>query len=218
MQKKILEFLKLIAFRYLRIGKPNYPYLLDPSQLAQLIVEFERLKSQAGSIVEIGVARGMTTRFLAEHIMVEKLENKESIYALDIFSNFQKEDVNFEIENRGKNSSDLNAYGYNDFNIWKKNFLDFPFVKAIQADCSTFDYNTIGPIKMSFLDVNLYLPTKKALPKIYEATISGGVILVDDVIDEGWMDGSCQAYKEFCSDLGVEPIIIGKRCGAIYKP
>ena len=35
--------------------------------------------------------------------------------------------------------------------------------------------------KANFSDVDLYVPTLTTLEKVYKATISGGVILVDDV-------------------------------------
>lgn len=81
-----------------------------------------------------------------------------------------------------------------------------------------FDYNSIAPLKLCFLDVDLYLPTQKTLPKLYAATVSGGAILVDDVMDNHVYDGAYHAYMEFCQELGVEPKTIGNKCGVIYKP
>ena len=73
------------------------------------------------------------------------------------------------------------------------------------------------PIKLSFLDVDLYLPTKNALSKLYDVTVTGGVILIDDVLNNNTYDGAFQAYMEFCSSKNIIPKVIGNRCGIIYK-
>jgi hypothetical protein len=48
--------------------------------------------------------------------------------------------------------------------------------------------------------------------------VDGGVILVDDVMDKSMWDGSYQAYMEFCEEMGLEPEIVGNKCGVIRKP
>ena len=40
-------------------------------------------------------------------------------------------------------------------------------LKSIEADAATFDYSTIAPIAFCLLDVDLYVPIAKALPRIY---------------------------------------------------
>jgi hypothetical protein len=67
------------------------------------------------------------------------------------------------------------------------------------------------------LDVDLYLPTRRALPRIYEHICEGGIILVDDVLNDSSYDGAFQAYMEFCDELKIGPDIIGNKCGIIRK-
>jgi O-methyltransferase len=126
-------------------------------------------------------------------------------------------DIEYEISSRGKKRLELGGFKYNDFEIWKKNFANFPFVVPLKSDCATFDYSSIEPIKLVLLDVDLYLPTSRTLPKLYERLIAGGVILVDDVANDMTYDGSHQAYLEFCKSILVEPEIIGNKCGIIRK-
>lgn len=215
--KPLKETLKAIAFRYTRLGVPTYPYCIEPIQLATLINEFERVKHIQGNVVEIGVARGLTTRFMAEHIKNQKLATSLDYFAIDTFASFTETDLDYEVKNRGKNLQELRGFEYNDYDVWKKNFAEFPFVKAIQSDCSVFDYSSIAPIKLVFLDVDLYLPIQKTLPKIYSALVSGGAIVVDDILNQTTYDGAYQAYMEFCASHSIEPKIIGNRCGIIYK-
>lgn len=215
--KSIQEATKSFAFKYTTLGVPTYRYNIEPIQLAALINEIERLKDVKGNIVEIGVARGLTTRLLCQHIVNQKLNSTLTLYAIDTFASFTEADLNYEVQKRGKILPELKAFAYNDFEVWKKNFQQYPFVQAIQSDCSVVDYSKIGPIKLAFLDVDLYLPTKKTLIKLYEALVDGGVILVDDVLANNKYDGAYQAYMEFCDEYKIEPLVIGNKCGLIYK-
>ncbi len=211
------DILKKSAFRYTKLGMPQYPYLVEPIQLATLVLEIDRLKDTPGSIAEIGVARGMTTRFICEHLVSSRYTN-QALYAIDTFASFRDSDIDHEVAHRGKRKVDLQGhFGYNDFEVWKRHFARFPFVKAIQGDCVTVDYAAIAPIKLVFLDVDLYLPTRRALPIIYEHLCDEGVILVDDVLTGSAYDGAFQAYMEFCDELKISPHILGNKCGLIRK-
>jgi len=157
----IREFAKKIAFRYANLGAPEYPYIVEPIQLATFVNELERVKNINGSILEIGVSRGMTTRFICEHLVASG-RTHEKLCAIDTFESFVARDVNYEIEHRGKGPRDIWGFGYIDYDSWTRNFKKFPFVTAYKADCCSFDYALVAPIKFAFLDVDLYLATKGA--------------------------------------------------------
>jgi len=214
--KPILGMTKKIVFKHTTIGSPTYAYNIEPIQLATLINELERLKSVDGCIVEIGVARGMTTRFIAQHL-VDQSQLHETLYAIDTFASFVESDLEYEVSHRGKSLSDLKGFEYNDFSVWSRNFKNYPFVIPIQSDCSVFDWRTLGSIKLAFLDVDLYMPIKKTLPKLFDCLITGGVILVDDVMADMAYDGAHQAYMEFCGEREIQPVVIGNKCGIIRK-
>lgn len=214
----ILKKVKLFAYRNTNLRPPpDYPYMVEPTQLALLINELERLKKVRGNIAEIGVFRGMTTRFVCEYIKNQKIADT-TYFAIDTFDSFTDHDVDFEVRKRGKKPDEINSFAINDFDVWARNFSKFPFVNAIKADCATVDYSRLSPIKLVFLDVDLYLPTKRTLPKLYDALVGGGVILVDDVKDKSMWDGAYHAYMEFCKEMDMAPEIIGSKCGVIRKP
>ena len=215
--KTLKEKAKTLIFRHTSLAAPTYRYNIEPIQLAYLIMEIERQKNVQGNIVEIGVARGLTTRFLAQHIKNQKLDQSLKLYAVDTFESFTEVDLAFEVSNRGKSLEALDAFKYNDYDVWKNNFTEFKFVVPVQSDCSVVDYVKLGPIKVAFLDVDLYLPTQKTLPKLYSALVPGGVILVDDVLQGTDYDGAYQAYMEFCETIGQAPEVIGNKCGVIRK-
>ena len=215
-----LELLKKVVFRYTNFGNPTYPFNIEPSQLSKLTTLLDELSGKEGNLVEIGVARGQTTLFLSKHIENTNYlkANKDfKYYAIDTFSSFIEKDIKYEIKNRGKTRRELRGFRYNSFDKWKKNFNNYHFVKPIKTDCSIFNYESISPLKLVFIDVDLYLPTKKTLNKIYKYVTKGGYILIDDVLDNKSWDGAFQAYMEFSAENNLEPIIIGNKCGLIQK-
>lgn len=216
--KSLKETTKAFVFKHTKFAAPSYRYNIEPIQITYLINEIEKFKDVKGSVIEIGVARGLTTRFLCEHIRKQKIEHTTTLYAIDTFDSFTQADLDFEVRERGKAMAELTAFGYNDFAVWSKNFADFPFVIPIKADCSAVDYSALSPIKLVFLDVDLYLPTKNTLPKLFDALICGGAIVCDDVLNNNVYDGAYQAYMEFCDERGFKPEIIGNKCGVIRKP
>ena len=217
---ELKEYIKKIVFRYTNLGKPIYPYNIEPIQLFKLIYFLEELNGIEGNFAEIGVARGQTTLFLSTHLESSNYlqRNKNfKYYAIDTFSSFIKNDLNYEIQYRGKTINELKGFNYNNFDKWKDNFESFNFVKPIKSDCSTFNYEKIAPLKLVFIDVDLYLPTKKALNQIHSHVIKGGYIMVDDVHDNMNYDGAFQAYMEFCEENQFKPTFIGGKCGLIKK-
>lgn len=219
-KKTILELGKKIAFRsklFNRFSKPHYPFNLEPVQLARIIEEIEQRRDTPGCVVEIGVARGMTTRFIAEHLL--RSGSKKTLYCVDTFSSFTQKDIDYEVHQRSKDLSLLRGFEYNDFEVWKNNFREFDGqVVPIQSDCSVFDYSGVAPISVALLDVDLYLPTTRTLPHLYEALEPGGVIFVDDVMADHHYDGAAEAYFEFVRANGLPERVLGNKCGLIYKP
>lgn len=214
MLKKIIkENLKKIIFKYTKIGSPTYSYNLDPLQLAEIINSLEKVKNIEGAICEIGVARGMTTRFICEYL--ENRDEQPKFYCFDTFNSFAKEDIQYEVEKRNKTKSELIGFSYNDFEKWKNNFKQFDFVKAIKKDIKNFDFGEIQPIKFALLDVDLYLPTLSALNNLKNNMAKGGILMVDDVSKDNSWDGANQAFHEFVEQHSLKFKLIGKKCGVI---
>jgi len=217
-KKKIYEQVKKLAFKYTNVLKPRYPYFLGPIQLSFLINFLELNKELDGHFLEVGVDKGMTTRFICEHIIKSKLNIE--YFVVDTFSSFTDEDINFEIENRGKQKGDSNFlnFKYNDYERWASNFRNMDFLTAFKCDCSQFDYKVLGKLKLVLLDVDLYLPTLRALEKIYEQLEVGGCIMVDNVsTTKSIYDGAHQAYYEFCEKNNIAIELVGNNSGIIYK-
>ena len=155
----------------------------------------------------------MTSRFICEHITRTKYQT--TFYCLDTFSSFTKNDLDFEVLQRGKNRSELMEFNYNNHAAWCRHFSQYRFVKPIQCDVNHFDFISITPIKFAFLDVDLYHPTKAALDHIRPHMAPGGVIMVDDVLDNRRWDGAYEAFMEFVEETGTSYEMIGNKCALI---
>jgi len=196
---------------------PKYSYNFTAPQLCFLCQSLGETKSVAGTILEIGCARGETTIFLNNYMKNSGIDKR--YYAIDTFSGFVKEDIEYEQKNRGKGNS------YRSFRKNKKKWFDGTLqqngindVISVEADINTYDLSCHYPISFALLDVDLYRPMKKGLPKIYQGLASGGIIIVDDCDenDDRW-DGSDQAYKEFMEELGQPIEIVFGKLGVIRK-
>jgi SAM-dependent methyltransferase len=198
---------------------PRYKYNFSPPQLCFLCQCIEDTKHIEGAISEVGCAQGGTTVFLNKYMDAQNIE--KDYIAIDTFSGFVYEDIEFEVDNRGK-TKDLFTF----FQINKKKWFDATMqqneiarVRSIKADVNKFDLTTIGPLSFSLLDVDLYRPVRKALPEIYEVLSPGGIIVVDDCNPSNirW-DGSDQAYKEFVKEINQAYKIVHDKLGIIKKP
>jgi hypothetical protein len=63
------------------------------------------------------------------------------------------------------------------------------------------------------LDVDLYIPIRDSLPKIYAAMSPGGVLIVDDCQPNELWDGAIQAYEEFIKEKGIPQEIAFDKLG-----
>jgi predicted O-methyltransferase YrrM len=141
-------------------------------------------------------------------------------YAIDTFSGFVAEDIRIEVADRGKTAGMLA-----EFEVNKKKWFDGTMqqnnitrVRSIETDVNKYDLTTLGPLSFVILDVDLYRPTKKALPELYRALSADGIIVVDDCSssDTRW-DGADQAYKEFIKETDRPLEIIHGKLGILRK-
>ena len=217
------DFLKKIAFQYTRWGAPRYQYCVEPIQLAEIILAIEQARKLRSpiNVFEIGVARGMTSRFICEHISSQKINAQ--FYCIDTFASFLPKDIDYEVAKRGKTRAELNAFSDNDYDTWREHFAKFGFLTAVKTDAAEFDFSKVeGGVDVMFLDVDLYKPTLAVLENAAPYFNEGATILVDDVQDNCRWDGAYQAFMEFVTSLRIPPppppallgTNAGRLCGA----
>lgn len=207
------ETAKAIAYRHLGLGAPRYPYALEPVQIAHMILAIDRARGSGASVCEIGVARGMTSRLIAEHL--SKMADPPPFYCIDTFASFAEDDIAHEVSERGKSRAGLAVFRYHDVDIWRRHFRRFPFVHAVQSDVKAFDFSTIAPIQAALVDVDLYRPVLAALRGLAPHMIPGGVIVVDDVEPDQKFDGAEQAFTEFAAEAACHAERIGTKGGLL---
>lgn len=203
---------------YRKFFFPKYLTSFTAPQLCFLCRCIEDTKDVEGAIAEIGCYWGHATVFLNNYMDAQNIH--KTYYAIDTFSGFVSEDIEFEIANRGK-QKDLFAIFENNNKKWfditmKENNINR--VHSIEADVNKFDLRTLSPLSFALLDVDLYKPTKKSLNELYTVLNPGGIIVVDDCdsSDMRW-DGSDQAYKEFMKERNQSTQIILGKLGIIRK-
>ena len=172
---------------------------MTAAQLWWLCHWLEQTREVPGSVLEIGCSTGMTTVFLNKYMDAQGIE--KDYIALDTFSGFVREDIQYEVRNRRKQ-----AAFYTGFRTNKQKWFDGTMrmngiqrVRSIAADVNQFDLSRLGPIAFCLLDVDLYRPIAASLPRIFGQLSDGGILAVDDCDATNIRyDGADQAYKEFC--------------------
>ena len=175
---------------------PRYTFNFDPSQLAFLCECLTETAAVPGCVIEAGCFAGETTVYLNRHMSVAGIE--KPYYAIDTFGGFVKSQAAHEVKARVKPPT------FDGFALNSQRWFDRTMqinriqrVRSIKADVAELDFSTLAPIAFCLLDVDLYLPTQAALPRIVSALAPGGILVVDDCQPNNLFDGAHQAFIEF---------------------
>ncbi len=194
-----------------------YNYMFAPHQLSFLCGCLDRVRDIDGTFLEVGCAYGSTTAFLNMHL---KHQGRTADYiAIDTFQGFVGAHADHEVSVRGKPSFLRHIFSVNK-KAWVRAGLDdcgFSRVRLEQADCTTYDFDAVKPIAFALVDVDLYLPIRDILPKLYRNLAPGGIIVVDDCQEHNLWDGAWQAYREFVDGHGLPVTIAADKLGVILS-
>jgi predicted O-methyltransferase YrrM len=194
----------------------HYEYMFTPAQLAFLVRCVDETEGVPGAIVEIGCATGRTTVFLNKHL--DELRSSRRYVCVDTFSGFTEDDMSFETRQRGKVASALTGFQVNAKEWFDRNLKDngIDRVKSFESDIKTFDLASAAPrISMCLLDVDLYQPVKVGLAKVLPLLSPGGIVVVDDMIENTTFDGARQAYRDFTRETGRPEEIVLQKLGVV---
>jgi predicted O-methyltransferase YrrM len=197
-----------------------YPYMFSPAQLIFLADCITSVTDVPGSCVEIGCAYGATTVFLNKFMNDNAQLVKRNYYAIDTFQSFVAEHADYEIQNRGKPPSIKKRFKENKRAWFDKSMAvhDVKRVKSIECDATQFDLSSLAPIAFCLIDVDLYIPVKELLPKVFSVMSSGGIIIVDDCQPDQMWDGALQAYQEFTRERHLPAEIVLEKLGIVRPP
>ena len=195
---------------------PCYPFHHQPAHLAYLVHCLDRTRALQGPVVEVGCAEGWTAVFLNTHLDSSGIE--KVYYCVDTFSGFCEEDIEYEKKVRRKGPSFPSAAFRTNRKAWFDRTMEvngITRVRSIQADVKEVDFNGITDVSFCLIDLDLYLPVKAALEKVYPLMAQGSVLIVDDCSPGGYFDGAFQAYSEFVSKHGLRENIVLEKFGVI---
>jgi O-methyltransferase len=219
--RKMQIFIKKVVFNTPLRDYLTYihEFYFTVPQLFFLCQCIEQVRELKGAIAEVGCATGRTTVFINKYMDARGIDKK--YYAIDTFSGFLPEDIEFEVSKRQKKSS----FYSNIFRRNMKKWFDYTMnrnginrVVSIQADVNKYDLTTLGSLSFVLLDVDLYRPVKKSLPELYDTLTSNGIMIVDDCSkkDIRW-DGADQAYREFMKEIKQPIQVVQEKLGVVRK-
>jgi O-methyltransferase len=197
-----------------------YPYMFSPAQLIFLANCVTSVSDVPGSFVEVGCAYGATTVFLNKYMNGNAELVERNYYAIDTFRSFVAEHADYEIQTRGKPPSIKKRFKENKKAWFDKSMVvhGLKRVKSIECDATQFDLSSVAPIAFCLIDVDLYIPIKDLLPKVFSAMSSGGIIIVDDCQRDQMWDGALQAYQEFTRERDLPAEIALEKLGIVRLP
>lgn len=215
----LIRLVKLLFF-LTPIWKYFLPVMKFDMSIAQINFMIEIIKEikNDGIICEIGVGGGATSVFLNQ-ANIDRI-NPRPFYAIDTFYGFKEEDIRFEIKNRDKKFNYHYSYRSNTKDWYTKTLIAHGIKNAnvIKCDAKLFDFGKIPKIAFCLIDIDLYVPTKNVLPKVYNNLIPGGVIIIDDCSPlKSKYDGAGEAYREFCKEINQQEEVIFSKLGIIRK-
>jgi O-methyltransferase len=209
----------LFATPLFRLFLPPMRFDMTVAQWHFITSELSRVRHVSGCVLEIGVGGGSTSVIINR--LLRSLGIAKKFIAVDTFSGFLAADVEVEVSQRGKRAADY--FGFQtqrrDWYLKTLSVYGFDKIEAYQSSIQDFGLTRIAPISFCLFDVDLYSPTKEALPRIYDALAPGGVVIVDDCDPSvSIFDGAGQAFREFCTERGTTPEVVEGKLGVIRKP
>lgn len=199
----------------------KYRYAFTPAQLVRLVTLATEAAAAPGDFCEIGCYRGYTTVLLNKHL--DEIAPEKRYHALDTFGGFVPSDVTHERQMRHKDSAHdrraLSKFTVNSLR-WFEHTLRFNGITRVRVHPTAvqdFAFPQDARFCFVLIDVDLYLPTKAALEKLWPLLSPGGVIIVDDCHQGHVYDGSRQAMEEFCAARGLHFEMVETKLGILRQ-
>ncbi len=195
----------------------RYDYMFDPDQLMVLVDTLTATDHLSGPILEVGCAGGHTTVFLNRHLDV--LGSARRYVAVDTFAGFTDEDIAVE---RSRGHGDHYRWLFRNYD---RSYFDQTMVNngvsrvtSVEADANAYDFGRHAGASWCLIDVDLYRPVRTTLERMLPLMAPGGVVVVDDCVDDGKYDGAFAAFAEVTEGLDASCAIEARKLGVIRLP
>lgn len=216
--KKILKFKKKFRLSDFQLIT-NYGLFSGDTNLFKTLTIFDLIKKTSnvkGDIIELGIHEGNTSLLIKKILDVFNIKKK--LYLLDHFKgliHYEKEDTKLSEKFKGKyvgKEKQIRAF---------LNFFNFKNYKIINKDATTLKPGYFKDKKFSFayFDMDLYLPTLKALVAIDQNMSKGSYIVFDQGHKQLWSERKAideflknnKKYKKIIIDKIKQPDVILKK-------
>jgi len=186
--KKINNLIKKFSFNNFELIT-NYGLFSGDANLFKTLKIYDILiqtKFVKGDIIEFGIHRGNTSLLIKKILQIFKIKKK--LYLFDHFKgliHYQKEDTQISKALRGKYIGEKKQ-----IKSFIK-FFNFKNILIIDKDATTLTSNFFDKNKkfsLAYFDMDLYLPTIKALNAIDKNMSKGGFIVFDEGAKKLWSE------------------------------
>jgi len=186
-----------ILYRYPPVG-------LQPAQLGMYLNAILLRRNIPGDIAEIGCSAGGTACMAAQ--ASSRFSPWKRYICFDTFSGFVASQAKTDLA-LGTPAAALKGYDRVSKDLVRR-ILDLhgrQDVELVQGNISTVDDGVLSDYySVILLDVDLSEPTYDALKKFYPRLSPGGVIFVDDCIDEPQQRWRARkGFEQFCAEMGL---------------
>jgi hypothetical protein len=194
----------------------NSPGGLHPAQLYFIMDHILKYRSpdRSYTIAEVGIARGLSTRFLYDFMTIAG--GNFEYDCIDTFSGFDKDSIRMEVRRKGPgyawdNYDYLNILPY----IRKSEELGLSNLRFVKASQYSQELRS-KRFDLVILDVDVEMATTEYLSFFFQRLDAKGLILVDDCALDNKYDGALVAYKEFCTSRGIQLAFLHPKSGLVY--
>ena len=197
----------------------NYGLFSGDSNLYKTLIIFDLIKQTSkvkGDVIELGIHRGNTSLLIKKILDIFKI--KKNLYLLDHFKgliHYNKKDTKL-----SEKLKDKYVGKRKQIEQFIK-FFNFKNIKIIDKDATTLKLSFFHKKKFSlaYFDMDLYLPTLRALEAIDKSISVGGYIVFDEGNKKLWSEKLAikdflkrnKNYKKIAIDKVRQPDVVLKK-------
>lgn len=175
---------------------------LPPERLYLYLDALWRTRDLPGAVVEVGCFQCGTAAWAAR--MLRAMHARREYVCIDTFGGFVGDQFDEDVR-AGTAESHRSGFSANsrDFVQSLLERWDVPEIMLIQGDIVSLPASALpDQVAVALVDVDLEVPTYAALEKIYPRLADGGVMFVDDCVEEpsNTFRGARIGYQRFVAD------------------
>lgn len=198
------------------IAPLRYPHPVPELSVDRLYLYLDTLwntRAVPGAIVEIGCFQCGTSAWASRFL--QAIGDRRPYICIDTFSGFPDDQFSHDVA-LGTHESRRRGFRANSPDLVRQLLARWKCqsIRLVQADIVTMSAAELpDAIAVALIDVDLHVPTRTALEKVYPRLAPHGAILIDDCVDNNLFRGAKIGYRQFVSDHHLpERYVFGMGC------